>query len=110
MVVGIVVIVIVSANAAGAGAGRGYAAVVGKRRGCREGGMGTVITVALRVALGQVARKVPHEGVESASPEELQGVLPLVGADETGVGDDLECCRFKRLVKLLEALLLAGSE
>lgn len=110
MVMGIMVVVIVGVDAAGARAGRSDAAVVGKRRRRRKGGGCTASSIAIQDALGEIAGEVPHDGVERASPEQLQCVLPLVGADESGVGDDLERSRFERLAELPKPLLLPGSE
>jgi len=62
------------------------------------------------VVLGKVRSKVSHQGVERLRPEELDSVLPLLGADERGVGDNLERGRFERLVQLAEALFLTVLE
>lgn len=82
-----------SVHAVGLGEGR-----VGRRRQMVE------------VVFGQVAGKVPDNRVVGAGAEELQGVLPLLGADQLRVGDDLDGERLQRLVELTEALLPAGRQ
>jgi hypothetical protein len=53
---------------------------------------------------------VANEGIERLRPEELHGVLPLLGTDERRVGDDLKGGRLECLVQLPQALFLAGVE
>ena len=59
------------------------------------------------VIVRQVGSKVSNKRIKRLCPEQLHSVLPLISADERGVADDLECCRFKRLVQLAKPLLLA---
>ncbi len=63
-----------------------------------------------RVVRGQVRGKVADERVERLGAEELDGVLPLLGPDELGVGNDLERGRLEGIVQLAHALLLAVVE
>jgi len=48
----------------------------------------------------EVRGEVPHERVERLRAEELNSILPLIGADETGIGNDLKSSRLERLVQL----------
>ena len=60
-----------------------------------------------RVVLGQITTKVTDEGVERPGAKQLQGKLPLFGADETRVGDYFNSGRLEAVVELAQALLLA---
>lgn len=77
------------------------------RVGC---GRGTVDGMVPWVVVGEVRGKVADERVQRLRAEELEGVLPLLGADERGVGDDFERGGFERPVQFAQALLLAVGE
>ena len=59
------------------------------------------------VVLGEIRCEVADEGVERLGAEELQSVLPLLGADEGRVTDNLEARIFQHVVQLLDPQLLA---
>lgn len=62
------------------------------------------------VVFGEVGREVANKRIERLRSEELDGVLPLIGADELRVSNDLECCRFEGFIQLAKALFLAVLE
>ena len=63
-----------------------------------------------RVLRGKIRSKVANQRVQRLRAKELGSVLPLFGANEGRVGDDLESGRLERLVQLAEALVLAVLE
>jgi hypothetical protein len=63
-----------------------------------------------RMVIGEVGGEVSHERVEALRPEELESVLPLSGADERRVGDDLNGGRLEGLVQLAQPVLLTVGE
>ena len=75
----------------------------------RVGG-GAVGGVTPWVVIGEVGREVADKRIKRLSPEELQSVLPLFGANQGRVGDDFERGRFKGIIQLAETLLLAVAK
>jgi hypothetical protein len=73
-------------------------------------GLGIVFAMTPWVVLGKVGGKVSHERVQGLGPEELEGILPLLRADEFGVCDDLQRGRLETVVQLAEALFLAVGQ
>lgn len=57
--------------------------------------------------MGEVRGKVADERIQRLRAEELESVLPLLGADERRVGDDFERGGFERAVQFAQPLLLA---
>jgi hypothetical protein len=61
----------------------------------------------IEVAVREIAREVPDDGVKRLGPEELESVLPVFRVHQLGVGDDLHGQRLERLMELGQALALA---
>lgn len=76
----------------------------------KERRAGRIYGERVPVTIGEVGGEVSDERVEGPRTEELYSMLPLVGANEFGVGDDLYGCRFETFIQLLKSELLAFFE
>lgn len=74
-----------------------------------HGGIIVSESVPLMV-LGEVGGEVSDERVEGPSTKELYSMLPLVGANQFGVCNDLDRCRLKTFIQLIQSKLLALLE